>query len=403
MEWVNIFLLVLVAFWSIIYYAYNVKKEYFNRKGIEVSPLTIVWRIGKVEEERLKPGSKAKTLLRGLFTISIVVCLILLAYALKIYFENVIGVFKAIARGSDISSGIETPVVPIIPGVTISFNDLPYLLIALGVAIIVHEVSHAIAAIVDDVPIKSWGIALFIVIPAAFVEPVEEEFSKRELMSKARVYSAGPSANALLAVIVLGILVISIPLMFNLGLGLRVLDVVEDSPAARAGLNSSMTIVAVNGKSIGENTPLHEILLSPNSLFKVLLEELSKIRNVEGNVTLTVEVYDENVSRTLNVTVHKYAYETRIGVIVYPVIDLEPKHEILAIIKPYYLKLMLWLFIVNLGLALINATPIIITDGGRLVTDILEKVMGSKGKTFSILIQLALILILVINIVASTI
>lgn len=396
-------LLALVAFWSIINYVYAIKRDRFKERGVEVSPVTLIWRL-KFPREKLSLSPKLKSGLKILFSILVLVSVGALVFALKIYFENLLGIFYAVSSGeASVSSGVETPIVPIIPGVTISLSELPFLLLALAIAIVVHEGCHALAAIVDDVPLKSWGFALLLFIPAAFVEPSEEEFSKQKLSVKARVYSAGPSANVVAAFTALAILVLTIPLIYSIEYGIVVLDVVEGGPAYRAGVKPNMTIIEVNGEPIGGELQYYNVLFNPQSIFNPLVEAIRELEGREGEIELKVKVWNNTGYQLLELKVHKLANESKIGVIIYPQVTMKSKYPLFSQLEPYYLKSMMWIFLVNLGLALINATPIIVTDGGRLLTEVMEKLFGEAGKSASLIVQSLIVVVLILNILASVI
>ena len=73
---------------------------------------------------------------------------------------------------------IETPegangpiaVTPVIPGITVSFQSLPYFLISVMIGAIFHEFAHGIAARVENIDLKSTGIFVFLAFFGAFVE-----------------------------------------------------------------------------------------------------------------------------------------------------------------------------------------------------------------------------------------
>ncbi|NYT01115.1 MAG: hypothetical protein GKB99_05290, partial [Methanocellales archaeon] len=78
---------------------------------------------------------------------------------------------------------------------------ITYGLVALIIAIIVHEFSHGILSEAEDMKIKSLGLAVLAILPAAFVEPDEEEVKKATAKSRMKMFSAGPTANILVFVI----------------------------------------------------------------------------------------------------------------------------------------------------------------------------------------------------------
>ncbi len=82
------------------------------------------------------------------------------------------------------------PVIPIWYGIA-----------AIAIAIIFHEFSHGILARVAKIRINSLGL-LFLIFPVgAFVEPDEEKLLKEKRIKRARVFSAGPTTNIMIAII----------------------------------------------------------------------------------------------------------------------------------------------------------------------------------------------------------
>jgi membrane-associated protease RseP (regulator of RpoE activity) len=87
-----------------------------------------------------------------------------------------------------------------IPGIN-PFIPIWYGIIALIVAIVVHEIGHGILARAANMKVKSLGV-LFLVIPlGAFVEPDEEEIKSVERRKRMRLFAAGATINILVALI----------------------------------------------------------------------------------------------------------------------------------------------------------------------------------------------------------
>ena len=82
-----------------------------------------------------------------------------------------------------LGSLLQAPQVQIVlPGVDLPgqaiYVPIVYGIIGLCTVLVVHEFGHGIIARVEGVRIKSIGLALFAVIPGAFVEPDEEDVEK---------------------------------------------------------------------------------------------------------------------------------------------------------------------------------------------------------------------------------
>ena len=108
--------------------------------------------------------------------------------------KNLLNLFFKSAQAVSIQ-----PIVPL-PGLFVSFETFPYLILALSVVVITHELSHGIASLVDKVPLKSTGAFFAHLLMGGFVEPDEEELSKSKEISKLRVFAAGSYTNVVLGV-----------------------------------------------------------------------------------------------------------------------------------------------------------------------------------------------------------
>ena len=99
----------------------------------------------------------------------------------------------------------ENALLPLIPGVTVSFPMFSYLIIPLLINITFHEFSHGIAAETDNVDTKSSGVLgagiFFILLYGAFVEVDEFQLYSRKYSSgtRLRVAAGGTWANTIIA------------------------------------------------------------------------------------------------------------------------------------------------------------------------------------------------------------
>ena len=109
--------------------------------------------------------------------------------------KNLVNLFVKSPQAASIQ-----PIIPV-PGIGVSFETFPYLVLALSVVVITHELSHGIASLVDQVPLKSTGAFFAHVLMGGFVEPNEEELSKSKNITKLRVFAAGSYTNVVLGVI----------------------------------------------------------------------------------------------------------------------------------------------------------------------------------------------------------
>lgn len=132
------------------------------------------------------------------------------------------------------------PLIPVVYGI-----------IALVVAIVIHEFAHGVLARAQNLKVKTLGMLYLIVPIGAFVEPDEEEMMQTTRKKRMRVYAAGPMSNIVTALI-LG-LVFSAGFMAAatpVGDGLGIDQVVPGSPADQAGLEEGMLITQIDNTTI---------------------------------------------------------------------------------------------------------------------------------------------------------
>jgi len=123
-----------------------------------------------------------------------------------------------------------------IPGIN-PLIPIGYGIVALAVAMVVHEVAHGILTRVAKVTVKSAGVLLFVVPIGAFVEPDDEQLKVISRRKRVRMYSVGPATNLLLAVVCAGIFCSGFMASVEpVEPGVIVTEVVKDYPADNASI-----------------------------------------------------------------------------------------------------------------------------------------------------------------------
>jgi Zn-dependent protease len=95
-----------------------------------------------------------------------------------------------------------SPVMPLIPGVTIRISSMPWFLAAAGVVILLHELGHGVMCVVEGVEVKSAALLLAVLTFGGAVEPDEEGVKAAMLMSKLRIFAIGSLVNLVTALVV---------------------------------------------------------------------------------------------------------------------------------------------------------------------------------------------------------
>jgi membrane-associated protease RseP (regulator of RpoE activity) len=348
-----IFAIGFVIFWGLIL-AFRKKLE---PKGFTVYPLFLMWKKStrSLWFPRLASSKPFKIYEKIAMILGI---LAMIGGITMIYYV----IFGLIFHPQSTTVRLE----PIIPGVTISLSCLPYILLALGISVTLHELSHAVSATSNKINVKSGGFILLGIFPGAFVEPADEEFMTSSLPAKIKILAAGIAVNLILAGIFFP-LAMFLPGYFSQGLVIE--GVIPHSSAYNASIQAGDVILSVNG--IRTNT----------------FNSLTTALNQSTNYTIVLKAPNGS-------TIVKHAESTKHFLGVYVTYYFPPS------VRPFLL-FVTWMFIINFSLALFNAAPLIITDGGKIFTELLKKISSQNGEKMSMAIQAFLLMSLVYAIMLS--
>jgi len=272
------------------------------------------------------------------------------------------------------------------------FVPFSYWIVSIFIIAVVHEFSHGIVAKAHGIKIKSSGFAFlaFIlpIIPAAFVEPDEKMLAKAKIKKQLSVFAAGPFSNILLAFILLGIATVAVP-PIAAGLndfdGVMLSNVLDDLPAATAGIEIGEKITGVDGAAI--------------STVKNFTQAL-KDKSPGQQVRITTDKGEYEVTLTENPTNKSKPY---LGVIIEQSARIKPAVEdkygaFLPQMAKWSIGLLFILVILNLGIGLFNLVPVGPIDGGRMLHVVLHKYLKKElaAKIFSFISFTFLILIIIL-------
>ena len=222
------------------------------------------------------------------------------------------------------------------------------------------------------------------IIPAAFVEPDEKKLRKKPLMQQLAVFGAGPFSNVILGFIALGLLFALAPLSDGMiqANGVEITDFVEgDFPAEAVGILPGEIIQSVNGIP----TPYIENLSAQLSSKKP--NEIIDLRTNKGQYSITLSKNPENQSMA-----YLGAYLSQSSDIK-P--DVKERYWFLPHVIIWLSGLLMFMFILNLGIGLFNLVPIGPLDGGRMLHLVLItymekekaiKLFGMVGMFFLIIV-----------------
>ncbi|RLF34046.1 MAG: hypothetical protein DRN07_00925 [Thermoplasmata archaeon] len=188
-------LIALFALWIIVLY---IAKKKGKDRGLDVMGPLLMWKTEK-GKKTIEYIAKRRAWKRY-GDISIILCIVAMVFTTALIIFNVIVSFQIPPQNAPsprLIIGLPgiNPVIPV-----------GYGILALLVAIVVHEFSHGILARAGGIKINTLGL-LFLIVPiGAFVEPDEDELKSTSRLKRSRVFAAGPSTNIILAFVCLLIL-----------------------------------------------------------------------------------------------------------------------------------------------------------------------------------------------------
>jgi membrane-associated protease RseP (regulator of RpoE activity) len=241
----------LVGVWFLFYAA--VKYLKLEKEGFEVSPFYAILKstvLNNLIDRIAKGNPRAWRVFGNIAVVSAAGQSIFATYLLA---SNLYAfIFRPESAGA---------VQPLIPGVTISSNSLPWFLLAAGVVILTHELMHGVQCVIEGVKVKSAAVLYAVITFGGAVEPDEETLKQASLMGRLRIYAAGSLINIATAmlVIVLGVTVgdytpLPVAIFFNwlffVSLNLAVMNMLPLGPLDGGQMLRDLTAGHKYGKQI---------------------------------------------------------------------------------------------------------------------------------------------------------
>jgi len=421
-----IFLIIIFLYFLIVYLLH--KKGFLEKHNISLYGPALLLRTTK-GIGLLKKISSKKRFWKAYGSSGVVFCFICMIIFVLFFlwqFSFVIGLSPE--ERADLLPGAEFYV--ILPGINpiLPIEYLFYIILALIVAIIVHEFSHGILTLVGDLKVKSMGI-LYLIFPiGAFVEPDEEQMKKTEITKRMRVYAVGPLSNFVMFFICLLLFSFIFISAVQPGDGLTVYELFEDSPADEIGIKKGSIITEVNGTDltkfknlddrfeeyrnilnstkandtitisyIYKNIPHNNIKLKLVDKYNYIKTNTSKGKGHTGIYTFVDE--DRNLDRLKNpfedpllrllnfISIPILGYFQGYNPIASPFTDSYTITGLLGYIPPdafwIIVNSLYWIAWLNLMIGIFNILPMVPLDGGFLFTDAIRLTVKLIKKSIS--------------------
>ncbi|PWI49728.1 hypothetical protein CEE45_00955 [Candidatus Heimdallarchaeota archaeon B3_Heim] len=374
--------------------------SWFNVTNPEIGLGFAYYRTTRLNAMISKIGERGKIFWKLLWDIGIIAGLGILFIGLIVFSINIITFFIKflLPKSSNVTP---IAITPVIPGITVSFASLPYFIVAIMIGAIVHEFAHGIAAINEKVSLKSTGIFVFLLFFGAFVEPEEEKILKASSRSKMRIMAAGGLANMIVAVFFLLVLLLPMGFPFLISpfyetesTGALIVNTVSGTPARQEGIQTGFVLIGVeselgyfsiNSASDFTSFVQAEVYINQSLAFH-FAGNIDPISLKTMNKSIITDKSIDNTTGFIGIATWDYN---------------EPKFlsDIVFIrLVPYWLfYTILYTFMVNLMLALMNLLPVPFLDGDKL----LAAFLGENNQTLHKWVKYFALTVLVSNLALS--
>jgi len=331
----------LLAFWLLI----NLldKAVSLEKYGVKVSTVFIKYESRRLKAFINKTAQKRPAIWKVFSNLSVALGAGLTIFAIYFLTDNLLNFVKP--------GGQASPVVPVLPGLTIRVYWLPYFVLAFLVAVLTHEMAHGIVARIEGINIKSAGVFFALVQPGGFVEPDKEDLENSSTVSQMRVLSAGSSMNLLVGIMIF--LLVSL-LFYTAPSGIVIMEILENGPLDHAGLRGWDVIYAINGTRIETGEDLRDFMANVAPGDRLILS------TSRGDVSITAVSHpDELNTAIIGVKASTIYYPSRLGLGFFWDVQL-------------YTALN-WISLLLMNLAIVNMLPIPLLDGDRFLQSFLQK------------------------------
>ncbi|KAH7424279.1 hypothetical protein KP509_11G000700 [Ceratopteris richardii] len=182
----------------------------------------------------------------------------------------------------------------VIPGVNMPWNNLPYMVLGIIIAVGFHELGHALAAASEGVPIEHVAVFLACLVPGALVALNQESLQVLSPIRSLRIYCAGIWHNAACcAACFLSLLFFQsiIPSLGMVNKPLMVSTINEDSPLA-GYLEPGDSIISAGGIKLQKPKDWFEV-------FQNMSKEGLTYYHQTGNANISMQA-SHNVTRDIS-------------------------------------------------------------------------------------------------------
>jgi len=367
-----------LAIWTIISVAWwGFRAERFGVSGL---PFYLLYRTTRLNNWIERVSAISPNAWRTIWNLGIVTGVGSIVY---IFYQLLLNLMNLFARSQQAVS--VQPIVPV-PGIGVSFETFPYLVLALSVVVASHELSHGIASLADRVPLKAAGLFFAHVLMGGFVEPDEETLNRAKSVTKLRIFAAGSTTNIILGVfcvLLLSNFPATIAPFYNvIPAGVQIGSLPQNLPAYSSGLKAGDVVTSINGTKISSIADLR------NAMSGVTPGQIIVLGTQNGSYAIRTGADQSNSSHAV------------IGISgLTDYIAYVPKLPFLSSGFPdALLHAEYWLSVVLVSVALINMLPMYPFDGDKFLEAVLNLFNIPRAKVIRSALNAAAYGLLLLNV-----
>jgi len=364
------FLLGIVVFWILLYTVNRI--FHLEKHGLEVHTAYFMYKSDWMKNFLDRISKRRQIFWKTLANIGIALAFGMMVFSIYFLANNLVRFVIPVGGAS--------PVVPILPGITIPLYWLPYFFAAATVIGLTHEFAHGIAARVEKVPVKSVRIGAALMFLAGFVEPDENKFEKASKSSKLRIIAAGSSTNFVTYLLVILLLV---GLFTSSSSGILIHETRE--PSTSAGLQQWDVVYALNSTPITTVDDFKQYMIAHNISHG---QNLNFSTN-RGNIIITAGTNPTSGNVSFGISYSNY----------YPLRIL----EISPIVTINLYMFLNWLSLISGSVAIFNMLPLYPFDGDKFLYYSLENVVKKRLHKVRIFYNIVCLGLIALNIALTLI
>ncbi|XP_068145681.1 membrane-bound transcription factor site-2 protease [Drosophila tropicalis] len=189
-------------FKSCMHYPYD---AFLKNTGFTVNFMSVHWHTNAFNRMLLRWGSAGHSCTRNFlvrsFNVGVLFAFSLLPIGIILLIITIFNggetATSSSSLDSDAASLVQLEI--LLPGVNLPLQEIGYYIATLVMCLVVHELGHALAAVLEDVPVTGFGLKFYYCLPMAYTELSHDHLNSLRWFRKLRILCAGIWHNFLFA------------------------------------------------------------------------------------------------------------------------------------------------------------------------------------------------------------